>query len=165
MQVEAPADSEHELDESLPPEHDGPFSLLLLGSTGLSTTIEPRVVNLGAPNVELRLSYRFRNQPWIELDAGLALIAYPEIVPELRLGARFFPIGAFTQIPVLRDFYLRAGAHALLSGPGFDYAPNAEMGFAFSARRLIVLVAMSETYYVRNPRLATEVRLGVGFRF
>ena len=141
------------------------FSLLALGATGLSTAIEPRVVNLGPPSIELRFAYRFPAHTWMELDAGLALIAFPEIIPELRLGTRFYPIGAFSKLPVLRDFYVRPGAQALLHGRGFDFAANAEVGFAFSARRLIAVVAVSESYYVRNPRLATEARLGVGFRF
>jgi hypothetical protein len=144
---------------------DEPYSVMMLSSTGWSTAIEPRVINVGPPSIELRFSYQLRDLQWIELDAGLALIAYPEHVPELRLGARFFPIGAFSRAPVIRDLFVRVGIQNLVTVAGFDYAPNAEVGFAFSGHRLIAYLALSESYYVLHPRLVTGVRLGAGFRF
>jgi hypothetical protein len=144
---------------------DEPYSVMMLSSKGLSTAIEPRVVNVGPPSIELRFSYQLRSLPWIELDAGLALIVYPEHVPELRVGARIFPIRAFSRLPVLRDLFVRVGIQNLLTLSGFDYAPNGEVGVAFSGKRLIGYLALSESYYMLHPRLTTDVRIGAGFRF
>jgi hypothetical protein len=140
-------------------------SIMMLSSKGISTAIDPRVVNIAPPSIELRYSQNLERYSWIEFDAGLALIAFPEHVPELRLGARIYPVRALTQMPVVRDFFLRAGASALLSIDGFDYAPNGEVGFAFSGHGIIFYVALSETYYIQNPRLVTDARIGAGFRF
>ena len=138
-------------------------SLVALAGVGFSRSLDPPVRNLGAPVFELRYARRLTRH--LEPDVGLALIAFPEPVPELRAGVRFRPL-AHAHIPIVSGLFLRPGAHALLAGgAGFEWALGAEVGYLADARRLLGYLALATTRVFRHPRVLFEARLGAGFRF
>jgi len=130
---------------------------------GLSRSLDPPARNFGAPVAELRWGYRL--SPRLEPDAGAALIAFPEAVPELRVGIRVHPFGG-SALPVAGGLFVRPGLHALLAGgEGFEWGIGGEVGYLAEGRRLIGYAAVASTRVFRHPRVHLEARLGVGFRF
>ena len=144
---------------------DEQHSVVAIASVGKSLSTERRVDNLAPPWVELRYAYEPTSQPLVRLTAGLAVIVFPEHIPELRIGARVHPLQPVTRAPVARDLFVAASLQTLLSIDGFDVAPHLEVGVCAEASRLVGFAAIGVSRYLRGPRLVTEARIGVGFTF
>lgn len=144
---------------------DDQHSVAAIAAVGKSLTSDRRVDNLAPPSVELRYGYRLPAQPLVRLEAGLAIVVFPEHIPELRLGARAHVLQPLTMAPVARDLFIGAHLQTLVSIDGFDLAPNLEVGLAVERSRLVGVLAIGVSRYLRGPRLVTEARVGVGFTF
>ena len=140
-------------------------SATVLTSVGSSTATTRRVANLAPPSLEVRYSYEPSALPRFAFDGGLAAIIFPETIPEARFGARLYPLRSEAASILSKGLFVRLGAQALLDIDGFDYAPNTEIGLAAEASQLIGFVGASVSRYMRNPRVVTELRLGVGISF
>ncbi len=136
--------------------------LSALVSLGQSQSLDTNASNFAPPSVELRYGYQFK--PMLKLEAGVAIVAFPEVVPELRFAINTKPL-AITNVVVLRDLYVRAGPQLLAVTKGSDWSLHAEGGLSVTAARVTFTLGLAIARHIRGPRLNRELRTGVGFAF
>lgn len=140
-----------------------PYAAIVLAATGQSFSLGARrVANQAAPGAELRLAYRPWCARWSVPDLALGVIVFPEVVPTLGLGYRVHP---FMSTPAARHVFVRVGTFGLVSIDGFDLAVSGELGAAVTKHRLIGWFGVGVDRYLIQPRVAAQVRLGVGLTF
>ncbi len=140
-----------------------PYAAIVLAATGRSFSLgERRVANQAPPGAEIRLAYRPWCARWSVPDLTLGVIVFPEVVPTLGVGYRVHP---FMSTPAARHLFARVGAVGLVSIEGFDLAVTGEVGAAVTKHRLIGWLGLGADRYLLHPRVAVQVRLGVGLTF